>query len=708
MQTMKRTTAAVPPPPKEKSDPSPRPNLVGLGSTAVAQSGLGKAPQLLQQMELMMKTWDQSMEAARALEDDAEELQAKVFQLEACRSILALFTSGSGPYQPILSKLFMYLFELIENLLQEVDELKAEAADRKGALQPVVEEDIGSDYLRIEDKKEVKRVDYAFGRVRKAEDEMKSLVAESNASKAELQAKIDELQRDKRRLQELIEFQASRARRNRIEGHLTEEQHEKRILETVKQLSHEEEVAKIKQQLEESEMETEAVRKRLKAAETLNGKYAIQTVQMAARVRVYHEHNERFATLLSMQYDERAATERENELLRSELMDLNKFHQLRHNLEGETGSIGVNADLRTIRYGLGNNVNVPRHLHHSSLMNRITLPKEAALSLVTDLLTTRGSQGRRTDFHTFIHNYLTKKHGADAVAWAYSLDDACRLNDADPNLNMFWLVSRRVLAEDLYSIVHTDILIFLEACEAVDQMQHGELRLTVPIAHVLGILLELFPSYPDGAFRRAMEQLQTTLTTNAHAHYRLLFPNLEREEVSETDAFSHVDLRSENGFSKAFKELIIDDAVVTMQLIEDALLHQPGDRLSLGDCTSAVLSVFDNADVAREVSAIVRKIVREEMLAGGYEMSVPKPIAVNALRQHVVIRRGVFRNETSATTSHRLQMANAAMAEWANVTGEELVRVNYRDVIQTTATRRPEISVEESDESDVEFDATQQ
>jgi hypothetical protein len=745
---MKRDSGPVPPaiPRNDMGSPRPAANLL---TTQIGQTG---KPQLLQQMEMMMKTWDdaaaQSAAAQQSLvvlqqqrpqqlgilppppnqglasagldkssiipmQDPDDEVQRKLFKLEGCRSILALFTSGSGPYSPILSKLFLYVFDLIESLLQVADEKAAQkaAADSKFAhalsnsmmsdsgLALMDESGIGDESITAN---QAKRIDYAFGRLRKVQAEMKVLAANSEATEQKLKAEIEALKTENRKLEDRIEYQANRAKRQRLDGatsRMTEAEYRHHVSETINILDLERRIDELKKQLEEMDGEKQELERLLKNAERLNGKYAMQAIQLSARVKVFHEYNERFTTLLSMQYDERAATERENELLRSELMDLNKFHQLRRNLEGESGTIQTTTDRRSIRHALGSNSSVPRHLHFCGLMNRIVLPKEAASTLVADILATRSNQGRRTDFQTFIHNFLSKKHGGDAVAWAYSLDEACQLHDSDPNLNLFSVVSRRVLNEDMYPLIHTDIQIFLEACETLDQMQHGELQLTVPVAHVLGILLELFPNYPDGAFRKAMEQLQKTLTTNAHAHYRLLFPNLEREEVGETSAFAAVDLRVENAFSSTFKELILDDAMVTMQLLEDAILHVTSDRISLTDITSAVLNVFDVPEIGEYVSRVVRKVVKDAMKVSKYELTIPKHVAAAAVRNSIILRRGIFRNPTKAAGG-REQMANAVMAEWAAISGDELVKVDYRDIIQRTVARRREYDTEQSDDSE--------
>jgi hypothetical protein len=517
---------------------------------------------------------------------------------------------------------------------------------------------------------------------------MQNIVDESRGRANNFQADIAKLQTENTKLEEQLSYQIQRTKRNKdTQQRLapSELDRERTLIDLNRLLDSEHVKAK------ERDQEIDGLRQRIQGLLLLNSKYARQAIELAARVRVYSEHNDKFATLLSLHHDEKIATEKENDLLRAELMDLNKFHQLRDNLEEESGTVTHSIEFRMVRHGFGSTGSVARHLQYTGLMNRITMPKEAALTLCSDIIVQRQAQSHsRLDFPGFIHTYMTRKHGGDAIVWAYSLDEATRVFDSDVNLHMFGLVSRRKLGEVIYSTMRTDIAMFMEGCEAMDIIQHGETNYTVPIAHAIGLLVEMFPGYPDAAFRRMIDNLNATLTTNGHAHYRMLFPNLERDEVATAETtFSAVELRSETVFSASFKELALDDAAVAAQQFEDLLSHHGSDKVSMSDMTAVIQQLFPAEGAAKEVVAAARKVVLEFLgSAGSYEVTLPKQTAINVVRTKTSLRNGVFRTDTAVSSAGRMRSLMSAKGELATAQAENLAPLDYREVLQSIATKR--------------------
>lgn len=633
-------------------------------------------PRLLQQMQLLMENWRRN--------DEDSAVEGKIYNRETARAVLQLYTTAAGCYEPLLRQLHDFAFDLIDYLVNDrADAGVAVARVPGGAAAASVEQQLDA----------ADKCTYAFRRVEDAERRMDGVVAEAKRRQEEADERIRSLEKEVGVLSEQLEFTIMRNRRVKENPDATrldkdELDRERTIVELRMLLDAE------KKCVDGLHDDVDRLHQRIADLKTLNGKYARQAVELAARVRVYNEHNDKFATLLSLQHDEKIATDKENELLRAELMDLNRFHQLRDNLEAESGTVTQGIDIRAIRHGRGCNSTVPRHLHFTGLMNRITMPREAAQTMVNDILVQRhSSTNSRMDFPAYIHAYMTKKHGADGVAWAYSLDEATQFYDSDVNLALFGLVSRRSLPEQLYRDVVVDTQMFVEGCELMDRMQHGEARMTVPLPHIVGLLVEMFPGYPDGAFRRLCDNLQSTLASNGQAHYPMLFPNMEREEVQNADsAFSAVEVRRENHFSTAFKELILDDAAVSMQMIEDALMHLQQEKVSMSDIKHTITQLFTAEAVGKEVVAAVRKVVLEHLgSAGNYEVTLPKATALSVIRTKAVVRKGIFRHDSWSSSAARLKplvQHAAGKGEAASIVMNSLVPIDYRDVLQHVTVRR--------------------
>lgn len=670
------------------------------------------APHLLQQMRMMLQAWRGGHPTAGAhglmnlggptltTDNDRDTVG---FNIETAKAVLKLYSAAAGAYEPLLTQLHDYVFATAAVSLRQCDELSATAAaapssetqKHRGVLTvhaPAAAAAGTHDLLDRDVPPSEDRAAYAMIRVERTESQMKSLAAEARQRQTKLEEEIASLGAAKRKIEDLLEYQIQRYKNRDAKERLNPGDFEREVegVELARKLEEEQ------QRVVDRDREIERLGQRISNLLSLNGKYARQAIELAARLQVYSEQNDKFATLLSLQHDEKLHTDRENELLRAELTELNRFHQLRDSLEGETATVSQTVELRGVRLGMGVNSGVPRHLQFKGLMNRVSIPRDAAVSLVSDMLIQRhagSADAQKRDLGSFIHAYLTKKHGADAAAWAYSIDESTRFYDSDCNLNLFGLVSRRMISEGLYREISVDVQMLMEGCEAMDLAQHGDQRLSVPVKHVLGLLLEMYPSYPDTAFRRIFEFLLQNVTATGHAHYRMLFPNLEREEITQAveTTFSAVELRNETMFSASFKELIVDDACITMQALEDVLADLPQDSLTLTHILNATAGLYDSQDVVAEVHAALRHVILEHLgAAGQYEVTLPKTTAIQVVRQRLPLRRGVFRFDTTMPGAVRLPSLLASMlkGDLKRAMDENCVPINYVDLLQRLKHRR--------------------
>lgn len=514
-------------------------------------------------------------------------------------------------------------------------------------------------------------------RVAQAENVMNQLIDQAVQQKRSLETKIEELEERNKELTRLIVFKEKKSREARLKSVPDSDDEMIIDLASSAQKNHE-----LKEAIQQRDKRIKEIQNDLMGLKALNAKYAQQAVELAARMRVYNDHNQKYAVLLSMQQEERLALEKENEMLRAELLDLNKFHQLKDGYEEDASSVRQEIGLRPLCYGLGNNPSVPRHLAFTGLITRFSMPHDAALSIVADILASRSTHSGKLEFSAFILNFLTRKYGNDAPAWGYMLNEATRHFDVDINMNLFGLVSRQVVGEQVYSVTMTDISIFLQACEIMDELQHGVVRLTVPIFHILGFLQEFYPNYQSTALTRLFGHLQATLTTNGHAHYRMLFPNLERDAVYDPGTiFSGVEVRKENAFSATFKELLVDDIVLTTQLVEDALRQFGAERIDAEEAVSAMESIFPSSarDDVRQM--LIRSVSESSLVDAENFVSCDK--LVQHVRSRLVLRRCVFR----VTDAPQSWIRNVAK-EFIESTGIQLKTINYREVLQKCETKR--------------------
>ena len=644
-------------------------------------------PFLLCQLEMMMENFDTITGSPDPNDKKLmSALQQRIFQSETCRSVLSLFVSNSGVYKVVLAKVCEHVFSLVDDLVRELNRVPNEQLKPMNCI--CIEGTAGEVANESNPSHSEQKLKFALKRIEQLEEEIRQLVDQANSKKSELEQTTATLHAENTKLKELIEYQATKLKRTPKGDVATPPPAREDLINGLALKCRNDELMR---DLAESLEHNEELNKKIHELKNLNGKYARQVLELAARIRVFNEQNEKYSVLLSLQHDEKLATEKENELLRAELVDLNRFHQLRENLEGESGSLTQAVEPRSIRYGMGSNPSVPRHLQFCGLMNRVAVPKDAALTLVYEVLAARSVQ-TKGDFPTFIHNHLTRKHGVDAAAWAYSLDEATRFYDSDCNLALFGLVSRRTLSEKTYREIITDIRMLLEGCEVMDKLQHQEVRMTVPVQHLMGLLVEMYPGYPDSAFRRMVEKLQKTMTTNSHVHYRMLFPNLERDELLHPDLASTTnmaaEIRHENPFSLIFKELMIDDFAVTMQHLEDCIMRLTPDKVTPNDITSAVGTLFETPSVANEMVQSIKWTLKESVGVQSQVMSMPKQMVVSVLRTRSAYRKGVIRDGAAQTNTPQRAKSLINSIDYMQITGESLLPLNYRQVMQSLSSKR--------------------
>lgn len=561
---------------------------------------------------------------------DESQLESSLSKVEICRSVLSLFIPSSGIFKTALGKVFSHL-------LSTIDLLEAEVR-RPGQGTSLVPLDTDEPNLAasIADDLRSSRIE-------------RQLVAQSerNLEKENaLRQTVAELRDERDKLADLICFQQSRRIKFESPSASTPS-----AAEMISSLAAERESSDLKIKCEASEQQLFQATQQIMALRVLNGKYAVQATELAARMLVIQDHNERMATSLAIQQEELMRLEKENVVLKSELSDFSSVRSAPKLLDPSEEII---AETRDVAFAFGTNLAVPKQLQSSELVFKCRMTKETAVLTVHDILVSRGSQRAASDFCSFVSNYFGKRHGPQAISWAYSLDECTRLYEAEYNLNAFGQVSRKVLSEHFYTIVNSDILLFLKACESLDRQTNGDPRHILSCAQVLLILYELFPSYAEGGFTRLMDALDGS-SVASNVHYQMLFPNMDRMSLADISApVSAIEVRPENTFSNTFKELILDDAVTTTQLMVDSLLALPGHKVSILGLGDALESSIADERIRTEMSLVLRSVFdkvlarttnQSDLTAAhfGPDVAVPKGDIVHFLRTGVVLRRGVLK-----------------------------------------------------------------
>nr|CCC96164.1 unnamed protein product [Trypanosoma congolense IL3000] len=209
-----------------------------------------------------------------------------VTKLEMSRAALALFTSNSGAYRAVLRKTLGFLFELVDQLMQENVQL------RENSMYPQQNRSQQQELGQV-DKAEVAAV---HEKMRIMEDRMAKLVEESSLQRDHLKAEIAACHEREKKLEMLLEHQMML---NHPGGFLLDGTHVigkgRRDADYVRQLilraGNEKAVDDLQQELKELTAEQEQLRKRTQELLELNGMYARQSITLSTRLSILGDYN---------------------------------------------------------------------------------------------------------------------------------------------------------------------------------------------------------------------------------------------------------------------------------------------------------------------------------------------------------------------------------------------------------------------------------
>ncbi|RNF27131.1 uncharacterized protein Tco025E_00629 [Trypanosoma conorhini] len=245
----------------------------------------------------------------------------RITKVELARAALALFTSNSGIYRPILQKTLGFIFGLIDELLEE----KADFANGGGAPQ---------NCLPAWSATEKEEVAAAHERMRMMEVRMAKLVDEAAMQRDHLKAEIVAAQAREAKLEGLLKHQFVLSHARGVTGDAAvppddDENSARYVKRLIARAANEKAVDELQGEVTALQKERDELSRRLQELMTLNGKYAQQCVELAARLSVLTDHNIAFAvecqkhqneTLLQTQRSERL--QRDLQITRNVLMSV--------------------------------------------------------------------------------------------------------------------------------------------------------------------------------------------------------------------------------------------------------------------------------------------------------------------------------------------------------------------------------------------------
>ncbi|KEG10893.1 hypothetical protein DQ04_03181060 [Trypanosoma grayi] len=214
---------------------------------------------------------------------DASAVHRRVTKLELARAALALFTSNAGVYRPILRTTLGFVFEFIDELLDENMDLSSREADPQR-------------HVQVWSAAENEEVATAHERMRMTEVRMAKLVEESATQRDHLKAEIATHQAREARLERLLQHQIELSHAAALPAEAAEaaagNQHDplyvKRLIARAeKELA----VDELQQEVESLLKEREDLNRHTQSLMELNGRYAQQCVELAARMSILTDHN---------------------------------------------------------------------------------------------------------------------------------------------------------------------------------------------------------------------------------------------------------------------------------------------------------------------------------------------------------------------------------------------------------------------------------
>ncbi|CUG88229.1 Hypothetical protein, putative [Bodo saltans] len=591
---------------------------------------------LQQQMTQMMSMWD-TVGGDDPLEQDLQ-------RVEISRAVLALFVSGSGAYRTSLQQLFDLLFRVIDRFCE----------DRLKPLQPstfvsnVAIVDLHSD---------------PFDTLREQRARMDALVLDAGAQRDDLLKRISAVEEERNHVQMLLCHQMNKGQRQ-ADGDsavrvIRKAEAEKLADELTKEIAgHREEVSELRRQ-------NSSLRE-------LNSKYAAQALELSARLKVLTDHNHRLGSSLTLLRHDLISTERDCETAQHELDEARRSNRLLSDALDSRGS----TDRRDSFVGRGTLAWTPRHLQCSEYVKHIPITKELASHLVFEILNARKAKG--SPLAGFTSAFLASRYGADASSYAYALNLACEMFDADVSLQIFHAAANGLVSDEIYTMIQLDIKTFVDACASADIQLHGSARLCIPYAHAVGILVRMFPGYPQKVTEGLLDALDSALTNTGVLYYATLFPNTTRDELIGLGDDGKI--AQDSRFSLLFKQCILDDVLLLLNRVEDRIGGIGKDIVTADDILERV-SVLEFIGPKIEIPL---QHYFDTALDPGSNVSVIRAAA--AIRSAVLIRSGLTMTRTVSD-----QFFSRAKEDFKLLTGDDLAPVDYDALISQS--RRPEFFV---------------
>lgn len=592
---------------------------------------------LLRQLENVLTLWDTIGDPSLT------ELERNIQKMDVSRTALALFASGSGVFRPVLQRLFEFQFALIDALVAERSARVAAApgATLSTAIAPF-------DAAEVQD---------AHDAARTQEMKMKVLVADAAHQRDELLSRIQALVAEKEHVEMLLSHQMIKHQR----GSVVEDDTRKLIQRAEAEKS----VDELSKSLKELREEHEVARTRVESLRELNAKYAAQSMELAARLHVVTEHNRNISATLTLQQHDLLSLDKQNEESRLALAEALRANKLLHEaLESQRG-----VEHREVFVGLGTNFTVPRHLQCGDYVRHVPMTSGLARQLACDAIRSK-KQFKNVSFGQHVAAFLGQRYGVDATAYGYALQLGCLMYDADVTLQAFGAVTSNRLSEEIFTILRQDEKIFVDACAAIDLQCHGDATLCVPFVHAMGVLAHMYPGYSPSNMEALWTALDGSLTNTGALFYGTLFPDTDRDEL--VGGESPATAAQETSFSSAFKTLILDDALRTMQKVEDHFLSSHSEMSTAAE----LMDRYRSLDICSTPNG-------EQAMAQFLDANCDPTSPLVTLRLLLLMRQTLLLRSGAASSSegNHSKLMERMRSEWADLTGEAADSVKYSDVV---------------------------
>jgi hypothetical protein len=592
---------------------------------------------LLQQMERMMGPWDGHGE---------DKVVDQIQRLEISRAVLNLFVSGSGIFRPVLEKLLRFLFGVLDNLFEE-------------DLQRLNNSLLASENSVRANSLESMSQDAITGRQR-VEEKMRALVRDADLQRVDHELVVQRLESEIVNLQGLLKHQMM----------ITHKASADEIRELIKRAGREKTIDEMGDEIKELKEEVADAQAHLEKIRDVNSKYAIQAVELCARLKAVTSQNEKLSASLTLQIQELSSLEQENEKLRMDVASLQKLYKV---LSESSGKV-VSEKTRPVRLAFGDNANVMAPLAFRGMVNRRVLPREVVKAIACDIVNGRHAQ-QHASFAVYLQSYFARKYGYDAVSYVYGMEEGTRAYDGDIDINIFGHVMRGTVPDFIYLVLATEIQLFMEACDLIDCIGGGSPTLSLPIVHVCGVLFALYPGYAEASYNKFVDGLTNLQTSSGFIHYGALFG---------TPAATEAEHDTSTMFSCAFKEAFLDDCLVTTQHATDLMTKNV--MVSIAEATNAVIEVFEDESSAAHLVSLIHGVLQEGT-GERYDTLMPSLNAANIVRQRLVLRRGAMR--TTQKTNAKEGAWKRVLSEWRFATDNaHLTPVNYTEIANRCKTKR--------------------